>query len=445
MANDWTTLPLEECMAAIIDYRGKSPDKTAYGVPLVTAKIIKGGRIEKPMEFIAEAAFDEWMRRGLPLSGDIVMTTEAPLGEVAQLDGRRVALAQRVITLRGKPGLLDNTFLKFLMQSSPVQEELRSRGTGTTVVGIRQSELRRVSLSFPPLAEQQAIAAILGSLDDKVELNRRMNATLEAIAQALFQSWFVDFDPIRAKRDGHGPTGLDSATAHLFPARFRDSSLGPIPDGWSARSLPDVVAVNPRRSLKNGSIAPYLDMKNLPTQGHSAIEVVDRVFGSGTKFTNGDTLLARITPCLENGKTGYVDFLEKDQVGWGSTEYIVLAPKPPLPPQFGYLLARSDELRSHAIRNMTGTSGRQRVPAECFDSFFVAVPPPEVARRFGDLTAPLMARIKSNSDESRTLAALRDTLLPKLLSGELIVSDSAIRDSRITVADATSRGEPLPV
>jgi type I restriction enzyme S subunit len=273
-------------------------------------------------------------------------------------------------------------------------------------------------LPLPPLAEQKAIAAVLGALDDKIELNRRMNATLEAMARALFQSWFVDFDPVRAKLDGRQPVGLDPAISALFPAAFQESDLGPIPRGWTAQRLPGAVEVNPRRMLKAGTVAPYLDMKNLPTQGHSAEEVVDREFSSGTKFQNGDTLLARITPCLENGKTGYVDFLEDGQVGWGSTEYIVLAPKPPLPPQFGYLLARSEALRAHAIQNMTGTSGRQRVPSECFNTFWLAVPPSEVARRFDELTAPLMAKIKANSTESRTLAALRDTLLPKLLSGD---------------------------
>jgi type I restriction enzyme S subunit len=418
----WQTLPLEACMATIIDYRGKSPTKTTFGVPLVTAKIIKGGRIERPEEFIAETDFDVWMRRGMPKAGDIVMTTEAPLGEVAQLDGRKIALAQRVITLRGKPDVLDNTFLKFLLQSHPVQEELRSRGTGTTVVGIRQSELRKVNLTFPPLAEQKAIATVLGTLDDKIELNRQMNATLEAMARALFQSWFVDFDPVRAKLDGQQAPGLDTTTAAVFPSEFEGSELGHIPKGWTVQRLPDAVEVNPRRTLKAGVVAPYLDMKNLPTQGHSAEEVIDREFSSGTKFQNGDTLLARITPCLENGKTGYVDFLEDEQVGWGSTEYIVLAPKPPLPPQFGYLLARSDALRAHAIQNMTGTSGRQRVPSECFNNFLLAVPTPEVARRFDELTAPLMTKIKANAQESRTIATLRDALLPKLLSGEIPIS-----------------------
>ena len=153
------------------------------------------------------------------------------------MDATRNTEAQRVITLRGKPDVLDNTFLKFLLQSNPVQEELRSRGTGTTVVGIRQSELRKVSLTLPPLTEQKAIAAVLGALDDKIELNRRMNATLEAIARALFKSWFVDFDPVRWNMDRRArgqpsPAALDPATAALFPASFQDSALGEIPNGW---------------------------------------------------------------------------------------------------------------------------------------------------------------------------------------------------------------------
>jgi type I restriction enzyme S subunit len=244
--------------------------------------------------------------------------------------------------------------------------------SGSAQPSLNRNFIASIPLRIPPLAEQRAIAVILGRLDNKIELNRRMNATLEAMARALFQSWFVDFDPVRAKLDGRPPANLDPATAALFPASFQDSLLGPIPKGWTAQPLPDVIELNPRRALKNGVTAPYLDMKNLPTHGHCAEEVIDREFTSGTKFQNGDTLLARITPCLENGKTGFVDFLECGQVGWGSTEYIVFAPSAPIPPQYGYLLARSELLRSHAIHNMTGTSGRQRVPVECFNSFHLA-------------------------------------------------------------------------
>lgn len=319
---------------------------------------------------------------------------------------------------------LDPTFFFYVLRYLKPNFVGIARNKQTTGLGhVTRRDIENIKAAFPSLPKQKAIAAVLGALDDKIELNRRMNATLEAIARTLFQSWFVDFDPVRTKLDGGEPVGIDSATAALFPATFQDTVAGHIPKGWTAQRLTDAIEVNPRRALKAGVTAPYLDMKNLPTQGHSAEEVVEREFSSGTKFQNGDTLLARITPCLENGKTGYVDFLEDGQVGWGSTEYIVFSPKAPLPPQFGYLLARSDALRSHAIQNMTGTSGRQRVPSECFNTFFLAVPTSDVAHRFDEFTAPLMAKIKANSLESRTLAILRDTLLPQLLSGVMQINN----------------------
>src|SRR3989442_8805516 len=133
MASEWAVRSLEDCMEALIDYRGKTPEKASIGVPLITAKIVKGGRIEKPDEFIAVDDYEPWMRRGIPKAGDVVITTEAPLGEVAQLGAERIVLAQRLIALRGKPGLLDNGFLKFLLQSEDVQDQLRARASGTTV------------------------------------------------------------------------------------------------------------------------------------------------------------------------------------------------------------------------------------------------------------------------------------------------------------------------
>ncbi len=166
-------------------------------------------------------------------------------------------------------------------------------------------------------------------------------------------------------------------------------------------------------------------MQNLPTHGHRPHEWIEREFNSGTKFINGDTLLARITPCLENGKTGFVDFLDRGVVGWGSTEYIVLRPKPPLPVEFGYYLARSDDLRLFAIHNMTGSTGRQRVPASCFDYYQFSVPTPPVAQRFSEIVKPFMKKIRENSEQSHTLSKIRDTLLPKLLSGEIRVDDAA--------------------
>ena len=178
-------------------------------------------------------------------------------------------------------------------------------------------------------------------------------------------------------------------------------------------------------------MAPYLDMANMPTRGHTPDEVIERAFGSGMRFKNGDTLIARITPCLENGKTAFVDFLAKGQVGWGSTEYIVLQPKPPLPAEFAYCLARSAEFREFAIQSMTGSSGRQRVPAESMGNYMLAMPTRGVAARFGKEVTPLFARASENARESRALTALRDALLPKLVRGELRLPPAQERPEKV--------------
>lgn len=290
--------------------------------------------------------------------------------------------------------------------------------------GLSRDVFYRQLFPLPALPEQRAIARVLGMLDDKIELNRRMNATLEGLARVVFRSWFVDFDPVVAKASGRRPVGMSAATAALFPDSFTDSPLGPIPKGWCVESLPAALDVNPPRKLPAGTPAPYLDMGNMPTSSARALGWIDRVAGSGMRFQNGDTLVARITPCLENGKTAYVDFLPEGQIGWGSTEYIVLRSKPPLPPEFAYLLARTEEFRSHAIANMTGSSGRQRVPAESLSNFSLAVPDQHVAERFGEWVRPLFEAMKIRGEASESLSALRDALLPRLLSGELRLRDA---------------------
>jgi type I restriction enzyme S subunit len=272
MASGWQKYRLDDCMDAIIDYRGKTPRKTNSGIPLITAKIIKGGAIQPVTEFIAEENYDSWMNRGIPKPFDVVMTTEAPLGEVAQLDNRKIALAQRVITLRGKSGMLDNTFLKYLLSSYQVQHQLDGRATGTTVKGIKQSELRQIILRFPNYNKQKSIAHILGTLDDKIELNRQMNATLEAMAQALFKSWFVDFDPVidNALADGNPIPEPLQARAQArqalgeqrkplpediqkqFPNRFVfHDDMGWVPEGWEVSPLDSFNRVNWRRYSKD--------------------------------------------------------------------------------------------------------------------------------------------------------------------------------------------------
>jgi type I restriction enzyme S subunit len=320
------------------------------------------------------------------------------------------------------PKKADPSFLYYFFRSPLGQHALlmNTSQTGVPAISRPVTSLKAIHLALPELHEQRAIAHILGTLDDKIELNRRMSATLEAMARALFKSWFVDFDPVRAKMEGRDP-GLPKPLADLFPARLVESELGETPEGWEVAPLPEVIEVNPTRSLRRGAVAPYLAMASMPTIGHTPEQVVERAFGSGMRFSNGDTLLARITPCLENGKTAFVDFLPDGQVGWGSTEYIVLRSKPPLPVEYAYCLARSAAFREFAIQSMTGTSGRQRVPTESLAHFQIAVPPRPIAEAFGRAVRPMFSRSSAAVRESGTLAALRDKLLPKLISGELPV------------------------
>ena len=361
------------------------------------------------------------------LNGDVLLNiTGDSVARVCQVDPcvLPARVNQHVAIIRPDPDELDPRFLRYYLVSSHMQAKLLSwASSGATRNALTKGMIESFDVLAPQdIDEQRAIANILGTLDDKIELNRRMNETLEAMARALFKDWFVDFGPVRAKAEGRD-SRLPLPLIALFPVRLDHSDLGEIPQGWELSSLSEVIEVNPARSLRKGEVAPYLDMANMPTRGHTPGCVVDRPFGSGMRFMNGDTLVARITPCLENGKVAFVDFLKDGQMGWGSTEYIVLRPKQPLPPEFAYCLARSVEFREFAVQSMTGSSGRQRVPAQALGYFRLAGCPKPISDAFRRAVRPMFARASEAAAETRTLAALRDSLLPKLISGELRIQD----------------------
>ncbi|MEN9637030.1 MAG: hypothetical protein RL077_5434, partial [Verrucomicrobiota bacterium] len=264
----------------------------------------------------------------------------------------------------------------------------------------------------------KAIAAVLGALDDKIELNRRMNATLEAMARALFQSWFVDFDPVRAKLDGRPPAALDPATAALFPEHLEDSPLGHIPKGWTAGKLGDI-GTNSRRGVQPSDIAPntpYIALEHMPRRCIALGDWDDSaaVASGKSAFKKGEILFGKLRPYFH--KVGVAPF-----DGVCSTDILVLAPKSS--EWFGFLLghASSDELIQFTDLASTGTK-MPRTNWGDISSFKVALPPKPIAAAFTHNIQPMLDRIHANLHQSRTLATLRDTLLPKLLSGELSVA-----------------------
>ena len=175
---NWQEVKLGD-VCLFIDYRGKTPRKTTSGIPLITAKIVKNGRINEATEFISHEEYKARMTRGLPNIGDILITTEAPMGEVAELKNDKVAIGQRIITLRPQKNILNNRYLKYFLQSNIGQNQLRARESGTTVTGIKSAELKQISIYLPPLEVQKKIAGVLGALDDKIELNNKVNNNLE--------------------------------------------------------------------------------------------------------------------------------------------------------------------------------------------------------------------------------------------------------------------------
>jgi type I restriction enzyme, S subunit len=433
VADEWPVVSIGELASAedgaiAIGPFGSSMKADTYthtGIPVVRGNNLVG----RPgffgdFVFVSEAAAAR-LARCLVRPGDLVFPHRGAIGEVGLVIDQGFAqwmLSTSMMKLRPDPGRLDSRFAFFFFRSSLGRHQLLKNASqvGTPGIGQPLASLRACELALPSLDDQQAIAGVLAALDDKIEQNRRTARALERLARAIFQVWFVDFEPVKAK--AAGATTFPSMPQPVFdalPTRFVDSDIGPVPEGWMPKAVSSVFEVNPVRSLRKNGPAPYLDMKNMPTEGHAPQSWMMRQVGSGMRFMNGDTLVARITPCLENGKTAFVDFLGDGQIAWGSTEYIVLRPKAPLPPVFAYCLARTDEFRNFAIQNMTGTSGRQRVTPTAMDHFQIAVPSAAIAVGFGEIVQPLFRCIRAGMSESRALAEIRDYLLPKLLGGAI--------------------------
>jgi type I restriction enzyme, S subunit len=431
MSSEWPVLALEDCLDALIDYRGKTPEKTDSGIPLVTAKIIKGGRIEAPSEFIAHDAYDGWMRRGIPEPGDVVLTTEAPMGEVAQLGPERVALAQRVVTLRGKKGVLDSTFLLYLLQTDEMQEQLKSRATGTTVLGIKQSELRKISLAIPPIELQRSSASALAAIDARIDSLRETNATLEAIAQALFKSWFVDFDPVHAKQQGIAPTGMDEATAALFPESFEASMLGLVPERWAAGSLVDLADLNAESwsTRVHPERVAYVDLANAKDNEIAAVAEFafdDAPSRARRVLRSGDTIVGTVRP----GNRSFAFVHEPVPNLTASTGFAVLRPHVRENVAYVYLAATQDSSIEH-LAHVADGGAYPAVRPDVVSALPCVVPPESLLRAFNEVACPLLEKVAANQVTAQTLATLRDTLLPRLISGQL-----RLPEAELQIADA---------
>lgn len=400
-------LPLEDCLQTLIDYRGKTPKKTVSGIRLITAKVIKNGTItDNSFEYIAENEYDSWMRRGLPIKGDVLLTTEAPLGEVAQIrSSQKIALAQRVILLRANPDILDRDYLLFAMQSRFVQGELNARATGTTVEGIKQSELRKVLIPILPIEAQREIGAILYNYDSLIENNKRRIAILEDIAQTLYREWFVNF---------RYPNRKDNVDAEGKP-KLIDSPLGQLPVGWKMKPLGELVEFK-RKTVKKGRVpeqTPYMGLEHFPRKSIalSDWEAVSEIGSDKLVFSRGDILFGKIRPNFHKVGVAQVD-------GLCSSDTFVLSPKEPAHHSLIAMVTFSNEFVSQAVQTAQG-SKMPRASWDVLQEFAVCLPDANAIEQFNNLVTPAIEQIRVLGLKNRNLKQQRDMLLPKLISGQI--------------------------
>jgi type I restriction enzyme S subunit len=321
----------------------------------------------------------------------------------------------------------DPQFTSYLLRTV----DFRSCSDKSSVPGVNRNDLHQIPVRIPPLVEQKRIAAVLGALDDKIELNRRMNATLEAMARALFQSWFVDFDPVRAKLDGRQPTGLDPATAALFPNEFEDSDLGPIPKGWSLKRIEEVserVAMGPFGSSIRVSTfvpegIPVISGQHLHEMmlDDSAFNFVTPEHADQLKRSNvrrGDVIFTHA------GSIGQVSFIpessEFTRYVISQRQFYMRCDTKQVSPLYITLYFKTPDGQQRLLAN-TSSTGVPSIaqPVTYLRQLQVIVPPPALLDRFQNIVGAWMRQVAANVHQSRTLAAIRDTLLPKLLNGRL--------------------------
>lgn len=395
----WVTKPLAE----LADFRlGKMLDeKKNRGEPLPYLANVNVRWGEFDLDGLREMRFehDEMDQYGLKY-GDIVMCEGGEPGRCALWKEAVPGMMIQKALHRIRPHQsLDNRFLYYSFLHLGRRGAFTPLFTGATIKHLPREKLAKVEISFPPLADQRRIADILAAYDSLIENNRRRMALLEESVRLLYREWFVRL---------------------RFPGYEHTHMIDGIPDGWRKVPSTEAIDINPKTPLSDEAEHWYVEMADLSTNSMVIQNAIKRDGRSGSKFRNGDTLFARITPCLENGKTGFVNFMTEDETGRGSTEFIVLRSKC-LTPEFVYCLSRTYHFRENAIKSMIGSSGRQRVQESCFEKFFLLVPPLPLLRLFSDFAEPIFEQIKNLHGQNQKLRAARDLLLPRLMNGEIAV------------------------
>ena len=424
MAGEWSTGTLGEIADLVM---GQSPtgdtcNEVGRGVPLLNGPTEFGGNHPRPVQFTTDP-------RKFAEPGDLLFCVRGSTTGRMNWADQRYAIGRGLAAIRAKKGTEYRHFVRAVIDAN--LPRLLASATGSTFPNVSRNQIQEIECALPPLAEQKAIAAVLGALDDKIELNRRMNATLEAMARALFQSWFVDFDPVRAKLDGRPPAALDPATAALFPDSFQESSLGHIPTGWEVKTADEVSTVGigktpPRMEhhwfSENPADVPWMSIRDLGIAGvfisHTAeFLTAEAVEKFRVKRIPDNTVVLSFKLTM-----GRVAITDAEMLSNEAIAHFRLNPDTTFGSAYLYCY-----LKGFGYDQLGSTSSiATAINSDMVRGMRVLVPPKGIAEAFERTVKPLFTQMKNIQKQSRTLATLRDTLLPKLLSGELSVGDTTL-------------------
>jgi type I restriction enzyme S subunit len=422
--NSWTWSRLDDVSEGVFDCPHSTPKLTNTGPFVVrTQDIITGVFRADQAGRVSEETYADRIARVTPSRGDLLYSREGTyFGIAAEVpEETRVCLGQRMVLIRPDKRRLDFSFLCHWLNSPIMAAHIHGYRDGTVAERLNLPTIRALPVLIPPLAEQKAIAGVLGALDDKIESNRRMNVTLEAMARALFQSWFVDFDPVRAKLNGRKPAGIDGATAALFPDSFQESSLGAIPRGWEVCPLSEKIQLLSGGTPKTSEPAywegdiPWYSVRDAPTESDVWVIRTDKhVTKHGITNSAAQIFPEKTTIISARGTVGRLALtavpMAMNQSCYGVrgiagyTEY------------FTYYSLREATAQ---LQQRTHGTVFDTITTETFKTLDCIFPTPKITTAFDKLVEPLLSQIRANLLQSRTLAALRNTLLPKLLTGEL--------------------------
>ena len=423
----WRWMRLDEVCSGIYDCPHSTPTLAAEGPFLARSQDILSGsfRFEDAAR-VSEETYTERIVRAEPVYGDLLYSREGTyFGIAAEVPkDSRVCLGQRMVLLRPDAKRVSFRFLRYWLNSPVLAAYIHGHRDGTVAERLNLPTIRRLPIPVAPMSQQAAIAFTLGDLDDKIESNRRTNETLEALARAIFKSWFVDFDPVRAKAKGHQPSCMDTATAALFADSFEDSPLGNLPEGWRAGKLDDMIAIygggTPNTSVRefwNGTV-PWFSVVDAPRPSDVfVINTEKRITEAGVENSSAKILPAGTVVISARGTVGRLAMLGRpmaiNQSCYG------IRPKNGSGERFTFFCLK------HKIAELSQSTHGTVFDTITRDTFRIVpcvIPPDTVIQRFEETVAPFLERINSNLVESQTLSDIRDVLLPKLLSGTIRVA-----------------------